>query len=267
MNLLKQGISFKMSIHACDANVIFNNIIDNEFTAYTHEYIKDVNKERILLLNEVRYSFTFKLTSLLEDISDIVISSVNGTKEFLIKEKHQDKDLDSRFVKSTFRNHLIKNIESDETLSENKVESLKFADILLEKYSFMELCNLDTLEKFREESSIISNNLANEKFNSFRKKFDNEAICPRFSNLDKANWEQKLRGIRDKEGFFRDDEDIFVASEYLAYIDKRNKDTIFSSFDGEFIDSMNASKDDIGIEYPMAINLKTKYYNICNRVN
>ena len=264
MSSLNQRISYKMLVHTCDANVIFNNIIENKFTGYTLEYIKEVNNEKILLLNEVRHSFTFRLTRILEEISDVIISSVNITKEFLIKKKQRDKDLDSRLVKSIFKNHLIKNIEADENLSKNKVESLKFANILLEKYSFKELCDLDTLEKFREESSIISNNLANEKFNLFRKKFENEVHCPRFSNLDKANWEQKLRAIRDKEGFFKDDEDIFIASEYLAYVDKKNNETIFSSFDREFINSMNASRKDINIEYPQVINLKTKYYDICN---
>ena len=70
-----------MVIHSCDANVIFNNTINNDFTEFTEKYIEDVCKERIIFFNEVRQSFVNKLTSLLSQIADLIISSVNKTKE------------------------------------------------------------------------------------------------------------------------------------------------------------------------------------------
>ena len=156
----------------------------------------------------------------------------------------------------TFKKHYTEAIK--EFAGSNNLES--YETLLKSKMSidFQDLKDQNKLEKFWDNSLVISETLALEAFDNFRKKIKNFKDAPRFTPSKQAKWESEIKNIKSKESIFNDpdNEDIFVATEYFTYIEDRGPNHIFSALDKNLVESINTFKGILKLKHPDAVYLR-----------
>jgi hypothetical protein len=245
------------SEHTCDVNVIYGFVMQDNNIRYTNQYLKDIKNSKFIYLNEVKNSFEHSFTNNLKEVCDAIISSINRSIEE-INNRPKTARLTLAIEKSIFNSHL-NDILKEKNLDNDSIGGYK--ELLLSKVDFTKIKSFEELEKFRDEAFQISEKLAVEALDKFRKKLKNFKKAPRLTNLQKAEWEQKINEAKTKYDLFNDvdNEDIFIISELLAYMDNRNKNIIFSSFDRNSIDSLKTFIEKESLDFMNPRNLRDYY--------
>ncbi|MEA3514087.1 MAG: hypothetical protein U9R34_01275, partial [Nanoarchaeota archaeon] len=196
-------------------------------------------------LRIVKETFLATFSSNLKEICDVVIEAVNLTKQEVGGTRLAQ---NAKVQEILFNKKLKDAIRSGNLKQTNKYMKLIFNDKLL----FSKLKDSQELTDVLENSLKKADIIATEAWHKFRKNFNNFQESPRFSAVKQYTWETKIRELKKTEGIFSDvdDEDIYVATEYLTYISERNSNLKFSGFDKNLIKSLNTLKQKLSLRCP-----------------
>jgi len=245
--------------NTCDVSVVFSHSIENDNKRFVNQYLNNIKNSKFISLRAVKDTFQSTFSGKIKAICDSIVIAVNKTCEK--KQKRSDKlpPISTKLLDITFTKYYqtalkdMPNLDSDNNIEE--YEKLLKSKVNIQ---FNELKDLDKLEKFGEDSLKIADIISVEAWDKFRKRLNHFKEAPRFTASKLVRWENEIREAKSKFDIFNDvdNEDIFVATEYLTYIDERNSNTLFSCLDKDLTSSLNLFKSKLVLKYPDAVYLR-----------
>lgn len=248
--------TIKMISNTCDVNVIFNLSLKDKFLNETTSYITNCKNSPFVSLRSVRETFRGTFESKLKEISNIIVEIVNKTKEDI--EKRGNKLPLTESIEKSLFNKNFEEVISKTDYSKDRSQFDKYSDLLFKrKLSFGELKDSKVLQELWENSRKNAEHISLDLWQSFRDNFTNFREAPRFNSIKQSVWETKIKDLKTKENIFSDvdDEDIYIATEYLTYIEEMNPNLKLSGFDRKLIKSLNLTKQKLKLNYPDSVCL------------
>jgi len=243
--------------NCCDVNVIFSLNLEDQFKAKVDSYLGTIKNEPFISLRTVRETFFATFSNRIKEIGDIVVSAVNETREELERRDKRLSPASSMIEEVNFKKALSSKLQSNHYFKDNS-KAEKYMTLLFKKIpTFGDLKDPTKLQEFWENSLKNADYITVDAWDKFRKKFSDFKEAPRFDNEKQAAWEKKVKELKTKENIFTDvdNEDIFIATEYLTYVHERGFGLQFSGFDRGLIESLNKVKEKLSLNYPSAVCL------------
>ncbi len=243
--------------NCCDVNVIFSLNLEDQFKLKMDSYIKNIKSYPFISLRSVKETFIATFSNKIKEMSDLIISSVNETKEELSKRNKRLGPPSSTLEEVTFKKYLSSALKSN-GYSVNDKKTEKYMKLIFGNVpTFNDLKNSEKLTEFRENSLKNADHITIDAWDKFRKNFTNFKDAPRFNSEKQLKWEKKIKELKETEEIFNDvdNEDIFIATEYLTYIDDRGTNLKFSGNDKDLVKSLNKVKRKLNLNYPDAVYL------------
>lgn len=210
-----------------DVNVMINNF-----------FKQNVIFEKALILREVDATYRYKLRQKILNAIMKISERFKETEEQLSKSKRNRTEEN--------KNKLLKT-NIDRT-SEIFWKELTGKEITYNKVK-------DTLTKdFFKDLDKNTDLLITEAYHSFKQPFKEVKESPKISYKKIAHWENEIESLKKEKHIFndKDNEDIRIAAEYLAYVNERGNAKFYSS-DKDFIKSLNKLRNKYkGKQFPEA---------------
>lgn len=240
-----------------DVNVIFSYNLPSNQNIASKAYIQQCNPDIVIGLKAVKDTFLAVFSRTLKELVDIVIKVANDSK-IEIEERNKKQKPNPEMEQYIFDANLKKALESDNTFEEKNVCNEYMNLLFGGKLYFNMLQNPTDMQVFMERSISIADHKALDAWLKFKKAFSNFKEAPRFHANKLAVWETQLKELKKATEIFSDvdDEDMYIATEYLTYVKEINSDICFSSFDRNFISSLNTAKQKLGLNFPTSQLLK-----------
>ncbi len=225
--------------NSCDVNVIYNYSFNKEMKKISL-YLKEIKKETFIEFFSIKTTFLTVIKRKIGDIGDSIIIAINKTKEDVLKQEEKTGELLSEKIIDLKLNSFLSKELKSLPYSFDLVD--EFRTLILKKVNLIDLyLNELQLIEFRENLFSFSEKFALDLWYKFTKNLPNSKPAPRFKPSEQIFWEEKIHSLRDSGNYFADvdDEDIYVAIEYLTYLTVRNKKVKFATFDNNLFKSLN----------------------------
>lgn len=249
----------KMVVNSCDVNLVFYYTLENRYFHLTKEFINQNKNKVFLILDNLKRTYLRTFSEKLKHINDIVLSSLNKTNQELQNRNSKTNrpssiELEEAIFKQKFKEMLSSSTEKLDDFMNEKIITYLFKTSL--SYNSLKKINIQELWLENVQNSDIFSITAWHKFIS---NFSIKKDAPNFSYNRLNKWETQILNLKTKMGIFNDsdNEDIKLASEYLANVED-NSNIQFYSFDRDMINSLNKLKQQLKLNYPEAICLLPK---------
>ncbi len=242
-----------MVINTCDVNVLFSYGLKDKFIDKTKSYITRCKNDKFVSLRTVKETFQATFSSNINEIIDIVVGVLNNTEEE-IQKRNKRLSSNPRMEQRMFEQNLFGSFKSEKDIGKDEATKwlkLIFGDVL----DYAIISDKSKFVVIWEDALKKSDIIAAETYASFRSKFKNFVEAPRFNHEKQHKWEAIIKNLKNSEDIFTDidDEDIYIATEFLTYIDERTSNLMFSSYDKNIIKSLNKIKEKLKLNYPDSV--------------